>query len=88
MEKSLKRMWVLRINALNNETKETTTNTFVFEDERTAKTFAITVQLVIHPAPKYDCKVELTETDVVTPEKVSELLSDVAHLVDKLADKF
>ena len=84
MEKELQKMHVLTITAREKKTDEVKKNTFVFENEHTVKTFALLVKLVIHPPHKYDVKLEVTETDLVTSDKVAELLQKASELAEEI----
>ncbi len=84
MEKELQRLHVLTITARDKKTDEVKKNTFVFENEYTVKSFALMVKLVLHPPHKYDVTLEVTETDLVTRDKVAELLEKASQLAEQI----
>jgi len=84
MKKELQRMHVLGITARDLKTNEVQKNTFVFDNEHTCKTFALLVKLVVHPPQKFDVTLEATETDLVTREKVSDLLEKTKEMAEKI----
>jgi len=84
MEKELQRMHVLGITARDLKTNEVQKNVFVFDNEHTCKTFALLVKLVVHPPHKFNVTLEVTETDLVTREKVSNLLEKTKEMAEKI----
>jgi len=84
MKEKLQKLHVLAISARDLKTNEVKKNTFVFDNPVTIKTFAVLVKLVIHPPHKYDVTIEATETDLVTTDRVADLLEMSQKIADKI----